>query len=158
MAPPTPFARFLIGSGHRARPPAFYGYVGMWLHLLVGAPLLAVAGRLDGLQGLAWLVLASYCLGLAIYGLRSRAWGPLAGVLGYAAGLGPLVLPQVSGPVPLLVALLIAVPATYQTLADEHHRFCREVVGDPAGPAPRWPAFVAVVVILAVAGIGYRLV
>jgi hypothetical protein len=158
MPPPTTFARFLIGLGHQARPPAFYGYIGMWLHLLVGAPLLAVAGRLDGLQGLAWLVLASYCLGLAIYGLRSRTLGPLAGVAGYAAGLGPLVLPQVSGSAALLLALLAAIPASYQTLAGEYDRFAQDILGRPAASVPVWPVLLAAVATVAVAGIGYLLI
>ena len=90
------FTQYLVGHASLERPPFFYAYAGMWLHLLIGSGILAYTTLIPLLILFPSMVVSSFCLSIIIYGLLNRKYGLLINIGSYASSLGrcfPPILP-----------------------------------------------------------------
>lgn len=140
------FAQYLLGSISLERPPFFYAYAGMWLHLflcLVLVPLLA----LPFLDSLSALLIASLSLGIVIYSVLAREYGLLINVFSYGLSLAQLTSLKAHHAPLMMVAILIALASSYLILSQQYRRYIREVFGDDHG-IPIWIAGLTLLVVI----------
>ena len=148
------FAQYLMGHAPFRRASFFYAYVGMWLHLLIGTGLLALSGVRDWLPIFAALVVSSFCVGLALYGLLTKRYGLLINISSYTASItrafstDPVVITC------FIAGLIAALVSSYSILAAEYDRYQRESHRQPV-PLPTSLAFLlgAAIVLLCLLGI-----
>ena len=135
------------------RPPFFYAYVGMWLHLLIGTGLLALSAASDWLSIFAALVVSSFCVGLVLYGLLTKRYGLLINIGTYAASIARAFSTDAVVLTCFIAALIAALVSGYSILAAEYSRYQREV--ESPAPLPTSAALVlgAVIVLLCILGI-----
>ena len=131
MPKPT-FAHYLMRRAPFARPPFFYAYVGMWLHLLIGTGLLALSAASDGLSIFAALVVGSFCVGLVLYGLLTKRYGLLINIGTYAASIARAFSTDAVVFTCFIAGLIAALVSGYSLLAGEYGRYQREVNGQAA--------------------------
>jgi hypothetical protein len=136
MPEQTGFGFFLIGATGRQRPPFFYGYIALWIHLLIAVPVLLLGVQTLGLGHWGLAVWASLCAGLALYGLLSRRWEFLSTLGAYALCLYLLFEPT-AAPGLFLAALLPPLGALYALIRLEFARYT------PSATASSWPAWPA---------------
>jgi hypothetical protein len=145
-ARPIGFAQYLLGSISLERPPFFYAYAGMWLHLflcLALVPLLA----LPFLDSLSPLVIASLSLGIVVYSVLAREYGLLINIFSYGLSLVQLT-PFKDHHAPLMaVAILVALASCYLILSQQYRRYVREVFGDEHG-IPMWITGITLLVVI----------
>ena len=132
----TTFAHYLMGHAPFERPPFFYAYAGMWLHLLVGTGLLALSGASDWLSIFAALVIGSLCVGLVLYGRLTKRYGLLINIGAYAASIARAFSTDATVITCFIAGLIATLVSGYSLLAAEYGRYQREVKGQPA-PLPR---------------------
>ena len=154
MPKPPTFAHYLMRDASFERPPFFYAYVGMWLHLLIGTGLLALSAASDWLSIFAALVVSSFCVGLVLYGLLTKRYRLLINIGSYAASIARAFSTDAVVLTCFIAALIAALVSGYSILAAEYSRYQREVEGQPA-PLPTSVALVlgAVIVLLCILGI-----
>ena len=132
----TSFAQYLLGSISLERPPFFYAYGGMWLHLLLSLVLVPMLALLF-LDSLSSLMIASLSLGIVVYSILAREYGLLINVFSYGLSLAQLT-PLKAHHAPLMtVAILIALASCYLILSQQYRRYIKEVFGDEHG-IPLW--------------------
>ncbi|MCC7262965.1 MAG: hypothetical protein IT369_10625 [Candidatus Latescibacteria bacterium] len=155
-APRTSFAQYLLGSISLERPPFFYAYGGMWLHLMVGAILVPLLS-LPFLGSLSSLLIASLSLGIVVYAVLAREYGLLINLLSYGLSLAQLTpLKADHGPL-MAVAILLAMASCYLILSQQYRRYIKEVFGDEHG-IPMWITGIILLVIIMLFLYGLNLV
>lgn len=140
------FAQYLLGSISLERPPFFYAYSGMWLHLvlsLVLVPLLA----LPFLDSLSSLMIASLSLGIILYSVLAREYGLLINILSYGLSLAQLTPLKAHHAPLMMIAILIALASCYLILSQQYRRYIREVFGDEHG-IPMWITGITLLVVI----------
>ncbi len=150
----TTFAHYLMGHAPFRRASFFYAYAGMWLHLLIGMGLLALAGADDARSIFAALVVGSFCAGLALYGLLTQTRRLLFNLGAYAASIAcafstdPVVI------ICFIAGLIATLVSSYSILAAEYDRYQREAHRQPL-PLPTSVAFLlgAAIVLLCAYGL-----
>jgi hypothetical protein len=155
-ARPTGFAQYLLGSISLERPPFFYAYSGMWLHMvlsLVLVPLLA----LPFLDSLSSLMIASLSLGIIVYSVLAREYGLLINILSYVLALAKLTSLKAHHAPLMMVAILIALASAYLILSQLYRRYVKEVFGDDHG-IPMWIAGLTLLVVIMLFLYGLNLV
>jgi len=136
--PRQSFSQFLIGSASLERPSFFYAYAGMWLHILIGVPVLILWLGVPVLDAMTSTAISSLSLGIIVYSLLSREYGLLVNVFAYVLSLGRAITPDLLGGTLLLVAIVIALISGYLLMSREYRRYTREVYdGDESG-VPLW--------------------
>ena len=148
------FAQYLMGHAPFRRASFFYAYVGMWLHLLIGTGLLALSGVRDWLPICAALVVSSFCMGLALYGLLTKRYGLLINIGSYTASItrafstDPVVITC------FVAGLIAALVSSYSILAAEYGHYQRAGHRQPV-PLPTSVALLlgAAIVLLCLLGI-----
>ena len=136
--PRQSFSQFLIGSASLERPSFFYAYAGMWLHILIGVPILILWLGVPILDAMTSTAISSLSLGIIVYSLLSREYGLLVNVFAYLLSLGRAITPDLLGGTLLLVAIVIALISGYILMSSEYRRYTREVYdGDESG-VPLW--------------------
>ncbi|MFA6110464.1 MAG: hypothetical protein WDA75_17005 [Candidatus Latescibacterota bacterium] len=155
MSPRLSFSQYLVGHASLDRPPFFYAYAGMWLHLLVGGLVVLLLGKLTTVLSLTSMVVGSFCLGVLVYGTLAREYGLLLNLFSYGASMGRIFYPRELSSVFLLIALLIALVSGYLLLSGEYRRYNQEVFGDRNIQIPAWISITigTVVVLICVFGL-----
>ena len=156
MPKPPTFAHYLMRDASFERPPFFYAYGGMWLHLLIGTGLLALSAASDWLSIFAALVVGSFCVGLVLYGLLTKRYGLLINIGSYVASIARAFSTDAVVLTCFIAALIAALVSSYSILAAEYRHYQREINRQPA-PLPKSAALVlgAVIVLLFTYGL-YR--
>ena len=134
------FAQYLIGHASLTRPPFFYAYVTLWLHLLLGTGILAFAPSIPLLTLFASMAVSSFCLSIVVYGLLTREYGLLINIGSYLTSLGRMFSTEILSIVLLVVAIIAALVSGYIVLADEYRRYQRDIHRDGAINMPQWIA------------------
>ena len=149
------FAQYLIGQASLERPPFFYAYATMWLHLLVGTGIFALATSIQPLTLCSSMAVGSFCLSIVVYGLLTREYGLLINLGSYLSSLGRMFSTDIFSIVLLVIAIIAALVSSYTLLAKEYRRYRREIHGDRADGLPHWIAAMmgTVVVLLCVFGL-----
>lgn len=137
MPKSTTFAHYLMGHAPFKRPPFFYAYVAMWLHLSIGTGLLVLSAARDWLSIFAALVVGSFCAGLVLYGLLTETHRLLINVGTYAASIARAFSTDAAVLLCFIAALIAALVSGYSLLAAEYARYQQRV----DGPSAPWPAF-----------------
>ncbi|MFH1571009.1 MAG: hypothetical protein ABIL09_23655 [Gemmatimonadota bacterium] len=132
------FSQFLVGSASLERPSFFYAYSGMWLHLIVGVPLLIFMVGVPVFDAVAAMAIGSLSLGIIVYSLLSREYGLLINLLSYALSLGRALTPETFTYTFLLVAVIISMASGYILISSEYRRYTREVYGGEETGVPLW--------------------
>ena len=155
MRRPLTFSQYLLGQASLERPPFFYAYAGMWLHLIVASLLLLLFTDLPFLSTFLSTVVGSFCAGIVLYGLLSREYGLLVNLASYASSMGRLAFPERLGSIFLVVAILAALASGYLLLSREYRRYSRDQFGDQEAKVPAWISLVmgTVVVLICVFGL-----
>ena len=150
----TTFAHYLMGHAPFKRPPFFYAYVAMWLHLFIGTGLLTLSAARDWLSIFAALVVGSFCIGLVLYGLLTERYGLLINIGAYTASIARAFSADATVITCFIAGLIAAFVSGYSLLAAEYSRYQREVNGWPA-PLPTSAAFLlgAAIVLLCAYGL-----
>ena len=148
------FAHYLMGHSPFNRTPFFYAYVGMWLHLPVGTGLLLLSEACDWSSALAATVIASFCVGLVLYGVQTKRHGLLINIGAYIASIARAFSADAVVFTCFIAALIAALVSGYSLLAAEYGRYQREVSRHPA-PLPPAAAFLlgAAIVLLCTYGL-----
>ncbi len=129
------FSHYLLGSLSLERPPFFYAYSGMWLHLVASLFLLPFLA-LPLSEALSSLVIGALSLGILVYSALAREYGLLVNVIPYG-----LSMMQLAGghSAPLMpAAILVALASGYLLLSREYRRYTREVFGGEESGIPLW--------------------
>ena len=110
----------------------------MWLHILIGVPILILWLGVPILDAMTSTAISSLSLGIIVYSLLSREYGLLVNVFAYLLSLGRAITPDLLGGTLLLVAIVIALISGYILMSSEYRRYTREVYdGDESG-VPLW--------------------
>ena len=117
MPKPPTFAHYLMRDASFERPPFFYAYGGMWLHLLISTGLLALSAASDWLSIFAALVVSSFCMGLVLYGLLTKRYGLLINIGSYAASIARAFSTDAVVLTCFIAALIAALVSGYSILA-----------------------------------------
>ena len=151
------FAHYLMGHSPFDRTPFFYAYVGMWLHLPVGTGLLGFAAACDWLSALATSVVASFCLGLVLYGVLTKRPVLLINIGAYAASIARAFSADAVVLTCFIAGLIAAFVSGYSLLAAEYARYQRAISRPPA-PLPAAAALLlgAAIVLLGAYGLWAR--
>ncbi|MEW6754467.1 MAG: hypothetical protein AB1505_26315 [Candidatus Latescibacterota bacterium] len=157
LAQRVSFSRYLVGQASLERPPFFYGYAAMWLHLLAGSLLVLLFTDLDALGALASMAVGSFCVGLATYGVLARQYGLLVNLVSYASAMARLVLHTSLPPLLLVGAVLLALLSGYHLLAREYRQYNREVFNDSTCSLPAWIGVTMGIVVVLVCVYGLNL-
>ena len=152
------FSQYLLGHASLERPPFFYAYAGMWLHLIGGGFLLLLFTGLPFFRITTSVIVGSFCLGIVIYGFVAREWGLFLNLGSYASSMGRLFYPEELSSLFLIIAILIAVASAYLLLSREYKRYNREVFDDQTGGhVPAWISIVMGMVVLLICIYGLNL-
>jgi len=152
------FSQYLIGHASLERPPFFYAYSGMWLHLIVGSGLLLLFTDVPVFRALTSMVLGSFCLGIVVYGILARENALFINVGSYASSMGRLAYPEELSSVFLVVAVLVALVSAYFLLTREYKRYNREVFDDQSGGrVPAWMIITMGIVVVVICVFGLNL-
>ena len=124
------FAQYLTGSGSRGRPIFLFAYCGMWLHLLVGIPLLILKLEVPPADTVGSMAISSLSAGIILYGILSREYGLLVTLVPYGLGMARAFAPETRGLDFLLVAIVIALGSGHRVLSSEYRSYRQEIFGD----------------------------
>ena len=127
------FSQFLIGAAALERPSFLHAYLVMWVHLLVGVPILVFGLEVPAADALPHLAISSASLGILVYGLGSRKHGLLVNLLPYAVGLRRALDPAALEYAFLIAAVIIALVSAHLVLSGEYRRYTREHAGGERG-------------------------
>lgn len=146
MPRPLAFSHYLLGSMSLERPPFFYAYSGMWLHLVLSLLLLPFL-TLPLVDILPSLVIGALSVGILVYSLLAREYGLLVNAVPYA--LSMMQLAQGRSALLMLVAMLIALSSGYLLVGREYRRYTREIFGGEESGIPLWiTGLIALVLVL----------
>jgi hypothetical protein len=149
------FSQYLVGHASLERPPFFYAYASMWLHLLVSCAALLTFTDADFVTLLSSMVVGSFSLGIVIYGALTRAYGLLVNALSYASSIWQVFSSGTTSTAFLVVAIIATLVSAYFLLAREYQHYNREVHNDSGTLVPMWMTVVmgTVVVLLFIFGL-----
>ena len=149
------FTQYLVGHASLERPPFFYAYAGMWLHMLIGTGVLAFTTSLSLSTLATSMAVGSFCLSIVIYGLLTREYGLLINIGSYAASIGRMFSTDILSTILLVVAIIAALVSGYILLSGEYQRYNREIHGENSIAVPQWItiAMGSVVVLLCIFGL-----
>jgi len=155
VPPRITFSQYLVGHASLERPPFFYAYAVMWLHLIVGSALVLLFTSLPLILTITSMTIGSFCLGIVVYGLVSREYGLLLNLASYASSMGRLAYPGVLSSVFLVIAILAALVSGYFLLSREYRRYNLNVFEDDTCQVPAWISITMgmVVVLICVYGL-----
>ena len=150
------FAQYLIGHSSLERPPFFYAYIVLWLHLIIGTSTFAFAFSVPLLILFSSIAVSSFCLSIVVYGLLVRKYGLLINIGSYVWSLSRMFSTEIFSIILLIIAIIAASVSGYIVLADEYRRYNREIHGDQAIGMPQWITVMmgTLVVLLCIFGIG----
>ena len=158
MPPRVLFSQYLVGHASLEKPPFFYAYAGMWLHLIGAGFLLLLLTDLPFFRLFSSLVVGSFCLGIVIYGFVAREWALFLNMCSYASSMGRLFYPEEQSSLLLIIAILLAVASAYFLLSREYKRYSRDVFGDQTGGhVPAWISIIMGLVVLLICIYGLNL-
>lgn len=148
------FTQYLVGHASLERPPFFYAYAGMWLHLFIGTSVLAFATSIPLLTLFSSMVVSSFCLSIVIYGLLTREYGLLINIGSYASSIGQMFSSDITSIILLVVSIIAALFSGYILLSGEYRRYNQEIHGGAIG-VPQWITIMMgiVVVLLCIFGL-----
>lgn len=132
------FTQYLVGHASLERPPFFWAYAGMWLHLLISCSVLAFATAIPLLTIFASMAVGSFCLSIVIYGLLTREYGLLINIGSYASSIGRMFSSDIISTILLVVAIIAALVSGYILLSGEYRRYNQEIHGDRTISVPQW--------------------
>ncbi|MBT4500138.1 MAG: hypothetical protein HOC74_20585 [Gemmatimonadetes bacterium] len=158
MSPKISFSQYLVGHASLERPPFFYAYAGMWLHLIVGSALVLFFTSLPFILTITSMTIGSFCLGIAIYGLFSREYGLLLNLASYASSMGRLVYPRDMSSIFLVIAILAALVSGYFLLSREYRRYNINIFDDRTCRVPAWISITMGMVVVLICVYGLYLV
>ena len=149
------FTQYLVGHASLERPPFFYAYAGMWLHLLIGSGILAYTTLIPLITLFPSMVVSSFCLSIIIYGLLTREYGLLINIGSYACSLGQMFSSDIASSILLIVAIIAALVSGFILLSGEYRRYNQEIYDDCAIGVPQWISVMmgSVVVLLCIFGL-----
>ena len=149
------FAQYLLGHASLERPPFFYAYAGMWLHMIVGTGLLAFTTFLTFSSIFSSIAIGSFCFSIVIYGLLTRKYGLLINIGSYVSSIGRIFSTDILSTILLVAAIIAALVSGYMLLAGEYRRYKREIHGESTYCVPQWItiAMDTVVVLLCIFGL-----
>ena len=149
------FSQYLVGHASLERPPFFYAYASMWLHLLVSCAALLILTDAYFVTLLSSMVVGSFSLGIVIYGALTRAYGLLVNALSYASSIWQVFSSGMTSTAFLVVAIIATLVSAYFLLAREYQHYNREVHNDSGTLVPMWMTVVmgTVVVLLFIFGL-----
>ena len=131
------------------RPPFFYAYATMWLHLIGGTLLLGVWGTQPLSQLATSMVVSSFCMAIVVYGVLSRGFGLLLNLGSYTASMVRIFHPSHLDSVFLVAAIVTALASAYLLLAREYRRYGEAVCGESTGAGvPAWISITMGMVVL----------
>ena len=143
----TAFSQYLLGALSLERPPFFYAYSGMWLHLILSLALLPFLA-VPMLNALSSLAIAGLSMGIVIYSLMSREYGLLINAFSYGLAIAQLTpLSKADHAALMLVAILIALASCYLILSEQYRKYIKEVFGDDHG-IPIWITGITILVVI----------
>ena len=150
------FAQYLIGHSSLERPPFFYAYIVLWLHLLIGASTLAFAFSVPLLILFSSMAVSSFCFSIVVYGLLVRKYRLLINIGSYLWIMSRMFSTEIFSIILLIVAIITTSVSGYSVLADEYRRYNREIRGDHAIGVPQWLTIMmgTLVVLLCIFGLG----
>ncbi len=149
------FSQYLVGHASLERPPFFYAYSGMWLHLLVSCAALLTFTDTDLVTSLSSMMVGSFSLGIVIYGVLTRAYGLLVNALSYTSSIWQVFSSGTTSSAFLVVAIIATLVSAYFLLAREYQHYNREIHNDMGTLVPLWMTVVmgTVVVLLFIFGL-----
>ncbi len=155
MASRLSFSQYLVGHASLERPPFFYAYASMWLHLLVSCSTLLIFFDADLITLLSSMVVGSFSFGIVIYGLLTREYGLLINIFSYVSSIWQAFSSDSISTVFLIVAIMATLVSAYFLLSGEYRRYNREVHSDGSTLIPLWITVImgTVVVLLFVFGL-----
>jgi hypothetical protein len=149
------FTQYLVGHASLERPPFFYAYAGMWLHLLIGIGVLAFTTQIPLLTIFASMAVGSFCLSIVLYGLLTREYGLLINICSYASSIGRMFSSDTLSTILLVIAIIAALVSSYILLSGEYRSYNKEVHGDRTTSVAPWITFTmgTIVVLLCIFGL-----
>ncbi len=131
------FAQFLTGSRSPGRPVFLFAYCGMWLHLVVGIPLLVLKLEVPLPDAVGSMAISSLSAGIILYGILSREYGLLVTLVPYGLGMARAFAPETRGVDFLMAAMIILLGSGHRVFSSEYRHYRREVFDGDAG-MPLW--------------------
>jgi hypothetical protein len=149
------FSQYLVGHASLERPPFFYAYAGMWLHLFISCAALLTFADADIITLLSSMVVGSFSLGIIIYGVLTRAYGLLVNALSYGSSIWQVFSSGNASTAFLVVAIITTLVSAYFLLSREYQHYNREIHSDNGTFVPLWMTVVmgTVVVLLFIFGL-----
>jgi len=149
------FSQYLVGHASLERPPFFYAYAGMWLHLFISCAALLTFANADIITLLSSMVVGSFSLGIIIYGVLTRAYGLLVNALSYGSSIWQVFSSGNASTAFLVVAIITTLVSAYFLLSREYQHYNREIHSDNGTFVPLWMTVVmgTVVVLLFIFGL-----
>ena len=132
------FSQYLVGHASLERPPFFYAYAGMWLHLFIAIGVLAFITSAPLPKIFSSVTIGSFCLGIVIYGALAREYGLLINIGSYALSLARLFSTEILSLSFLIIAIIATLVSSHILLANEYRRYHREIHGDTQATIPQW--------------------
>ena len=131
------FSQYLVGHASLERPPFFYAYAGMWLHLFIAIGVLAFITSATQLKIFSSVTISSFCLGIIIYGALSREYGLLINVGSYTSSLARLFSTEILSLIFLIIAIISTLFSSHILLGNEYRRYHREIHGEIRATIPQ---------------------
>ncbi|MFT5090972.1 MAG: hypothetical protein ACI906_000631 [Candidatus Latescibacterota bacterium] len=149
------FSQYLVGHASLERPPFFYAYAGMWLHLFISCAALLAFADADIITLLSSMVVGSFSLGIIVYGILTRAYGLFINALSYASSMWQVFSSGSASTAFLVVAIITTLVSAYFLLSREYQHYNREIHNDNGSLVPLWMTVVmgTVVVLLFIFGL-----
>ncbi len=149
------FTQYLVGHASLERPPFFYAYTGMWLHMLIGTAILAFATSISLPMIFSSIAIGSFCLSIVIYGLLTREYGLLINIGSYASSISHIFSTDILSTILLVISIIAALVSGYILLAGEYRSYYREIHDENTINVPQWITLTVgtVVVLLCIFGL-----
>ncbi|HIG53799.1 MAG TPA: hypothetical protein EYQ18_07410 [Candidatus Handelsmanbacteria bacterium] len=149
------FTQYLVGHASLERPPFFYAYTGMWLHMLIGTAILAFATSISLPMIFSSIAIGSFCLSIVIYGLLTREYGLLINIGSYASSISHIFSTDILSTILLVISIIAALVSGYILLAGEYRSYYREIHDEDTINVPQWITLTVgtVVVLLCIFGL-----
>ena len=135
------FSQYLVGHASLERPPFFYAYAGMWLHLFLVIGVLAFITSAPLIKVFSSVTISSFCLGIVIYGALAREYGLLINIGSYALIFAHLFSTEILSLIFLIIAIISTLFSSHILLGNEYRRYHREIHGDTQATIPQWLTF-----------------
>ena len=132
------FTQYLVGHASLERPPFFYAYAGMWLHMLIGTGILAFVTSIALPMIFSSMAIGSFCLSIVIYGLLTREYGLLINIGSYASSISHIFFTDILSTILLVISIIAALVSGYILLSGEYRSYYREIHDENTISVPQW--------------------